>query len=103
MSGNAYYVWARRRHDEAAARAGTEGRQGNALTRLTTSDSYVLEYAGPPDEGATEPPYVWVDLRGPVDSSPYPCLLDSGASSSAFPLPTTSSTYWAAISSCSSP
>lgn len=53
---------------------------------MTPATRWTFEYAGLPDEGATEPPYVWFDLQGPDETLDYPCLLDSGSSFSLFPL-----------------
>ncbi|MDX6587279.1 MAG: hypothetical protein QOI31_1752 [Solirubrobacterales bacterium] len=53
---------------------------------MTDDRSWTFAYAGLPDEGAIEPPQIWIDLRGPKRQWEYPCLLDSGASFSALPL-----------------
>lgn len=53
---------------------------------MSASRSWTFDYAGPPDEGATEPPHIWVEITGPAAGDEYPCLVDSGASFSALPL-----------------
>jgi hypothetical protein len=56
---------------------------------VTDGQTWAFDYAGLPDEGAIEPPHIWIEIRGPKASAEYPCLLDSGASFSAFPLEVT--------------
>jgi len=53
---------------------------------LSREQRWSFEYAGLPDEGATEPPHIWISVRGPSATIEYPCLLDSGSSFSAFPV-----------------
>lgn len=53
---------------------------------MSEPERWVFDYAGLPDEGATEPPHIWIDLRGPAATLAYPCLLDSGSSFSGFDL-----------------